>query len=87
MIYPPVKLKELIPKHDVAKVEADQFFCAKAYHHFSYRLACCNMGHYITTSNSATFIREIPQNYLTFVLFDPPNMGNLMTIARDCFFF
>ena len=24
-------------------------------------------------------VREIPQNYHTFALFDTPNMGNLMT--------
>ena len=26
-----------------------------------------------------TIIREIPENYYRFVLFDPPKLGNLMT--------
>ncbi len=32
-----------------------------------------------------TIIREIPQNYPTFALFDPPKIGNLMTHVESCY--
>ena len=39
-------------------------------------------GYHITNPNNALFTREFPQNHHTFVLFDPSQMGNLMTPVR-----
>ena len=34
---------------------------------------------YDTNAKPCTTIREIPENYHTFTLFDPPNMDNFMS--------
>ena len=38
-----------------------------------------NRGHDITNPNNAKLIREIPENYHSFALFDSPQMGDIMT--------
>ena len=39
----------------------------------------CNSGVIILPTQTMHYYRGIPQNYHTFVLFDPPRNGNLMT--------
>ena len=39
----------------------------------------CVQGSLYYQAKQGTIIGEIPQNYPTFALFDPPKIGNLMT--------